>query len=376
MLRLLVLGLLATADALLLPSPEGPYQVGLKIHAMTDHSRVDPYSPADNRHPRRLLTSIFWPVAKSCSHKEVAYFPPATAAWYGAQVSGLGLPNNTFSEMKLDVCDVTKPVKKCRNGTQQRFPLAIFSSGAGNSRLMYSLMAMSLASEGYVVVTVDHPYDADLVEFPDGMIIKSANISEDTESLKKLTQVRAADLSYVVSDLKRTSSLPAGLHESIDFSKLVAYGHSLGGASAASVIKTDTQFLGGVDLDGRLVEPVLSEGIEEPFLLLGRPNHHQEDDTWIQFWKSLRGPKAELALNGTLHGSYTDMPRLFNALNLPAEAKAQAASLIGAIDGERLDKILTSTLSSFFTFVLGGSSEEFNNVVKSFAEVSVINEEL
>lgn len=142
------------------------------------------------------------------------------------------------------------------------------------------------------------------------------------------------------------------------------------------MIKTDTQFLGGVDLDGRLVEPVLSEGIEEPFLLLGRPNHHQEDDTWIQFWKSLRGPKAELALNGTLHGSYTDMPRLFNALNLPAEAKAQAASLIGAIDGERLDKILTSTLSSFFTFVLGGSSEEFNNVVKSFAEVSVINEEL
>ncbi|CAH0039590.1 unnamed protein product [Clonostachys rhizophaga] len=376
MLRLFLLGLLATADALLLPSPEGPYQVGLKIHAMTDHSRVDPYSPADNRHPRRLLTSIFWPVAKSCSHKEVAYLPPATAAWYGTQVSGLGLPNNTFSDMKLDVCDVAKPVKKCRNGTHQRFPLAIFSSGAGNSRLMYSLMAMSLASEGYVVVTVDHPYDADLVEFPDGMIIKSANISEDTESLKKLTQVRAADLSYVVSDLKRTSSLPAGVRESIDFSKLVAYGHSLGGASAASVIKADSQFLGGVDLDGRLVDPVLSEGIEEPFLLLGRPNHRQEDDTWVQFWKSLRGPKAELALNGTLHGSYTDMPRLFDALNLPAEAKAQAASLIGAIDGERLGKILTSTLSSFFSLVLGGSSEEFSNMIKTFAEVSVINEEL
>lgn len=142
------------------------------------------------------------------------------------------------------------------------------------------------------------------------------------------------------------------------------------------MIKADSQFLGGVDLDGRLVDPVLSEGIEEPFLLLGRPNHRQEDDTWVQFWKSLWGPKAELALNGTLHGSYTDMPRLFNALNLPAEAKAQAASLIGAIDGERLDRILTSTVSSFFSLVLGGSSEEFRTTVKSFVEVSVIGEGL
>jgi hypothetical protein len=51
-------------------------------------------------------------------------------------------------------------------------------------------MARSLASEGYAVVTIDHPYDASVVEFPNGKIIKTVGISdEDIPALTKLTQV-------------------------------------------------------------------------------------------------------------------------------------------------------------------------------------------
>jgi hypothetical protein len=39
------------------------------------------------------------------------------------------------------------------------------------------------------VVLIDHPYDADLVVFPDGEIIKSGNIPETKEALINLTAV-------------------------------------------------------------------------------------------------------------------------------------------------------------------------------------------
>lgn len=184
------LAFLATANAILVPNPTGPFGVSLKVHALTDNSRIDPYSPKTDRHKRKLLTSVFWPVETSaCKSKKVAYMPPATAEFYGQQAAAMGLSDETFADFQLQVCDVVKQ-KECSSQKKRGHPLAIFSPGAGRSRLLYSAMAKSLASEGYVVVTVDHPYDADLVEFPDGSIIESANIPDDqTSELIKLVDV-------------------------------------------------------------------------------------------------------------------------------------------------------------------------------------------
>lgn len=187
----LLLSFLHFGNALLLPNPSGPYPVALKINTMTDNHRIDPYAP--DRQKRRILTSIFWPVdSKSCSSKRVPYMPPATAAAYGAQAAQLGLSNDTFSVLEMEVCSVSK-TSACQSSSghnEAKFPLAVFSPGSGNSRLQYSAMARSLASYGYVVVLVDHPYDASIVEFPDGSIIAGGNIPEDEKNLENATQVR------------------------------------------------------------------------------------------------------------------------------------------------------------------------------------------
>jgi predicted dienelactone hydrolase len=73
---------------------------------------------------------------------------------------------------------------------EEKVPIAIFPSGSGNSRLVYNAMARSLASFGNVVVLIDHPYDAIIVEFPDGTVVEGGNIPEDTEILEKATQVQ------------------------------------------------------------------------------------------------------------------------------------------------------------------------------------------
>ncbi|WAO93329.1 1-alkyl-2-acetylglycerophosphocholine esterase [Fusarium falciforme] len=376
----LLLSFLHFGNALLLPNPSGPYPVALKINTLTDNHRIDPYAPDHQK--RRILTSIFWPVdSKSCSTNRVPYMPPATAAAYGAQAAQLGLSNDTFSVLEMEVCSVSK-TSACQSSSghkEAKFPLAVFSPGSGNSRLQYSAMARSLASYGYVVVLVDHPYDAAIVEFPDGTIIAGGNIPEDEKNLEKATQVRAADISFVISQVEKSSfqnKIFKGLPGKVDAKKTVALGHSLGGASAAAAVLSDSRIKGGMNLDGRLFNPVLSKGLNKPFMQLGRPNHRSEDTTWVKFWNKLTGPKIELAIAGTIHGSYLDTALVLKTLGLPKEIMKQTVPIVGSVDGEVLQKTVSELLSAFITYTFGGNKAALLKAVKGTEGVSVVKSQL
>ena len=186
-MRFLSLGLLLTSvQAILIPGPSGPFAVSLTVKAFVDESRDDPYAPIKNathqRPKRRILTSFFSPIDTSkdaCQKEVVPYMPPVTAAAYGQVAESLGLPDTLFQGYELEFCNSNKTrTSKCK--TEARFPVLIFSPGYGGSRLLYSAQVRDLASQGFLVITVDHPYDADFVEFPDGTIITGAP-SNDTD---------------------------------------------------------------------------------------------------------------------------------------------------------------------------------------------------
>ncbi|KAF4339463.1 PAF acetylhydrolase family [Fusarium beomiforme] len=354
-LSLLFLSLLGTGNAILLPKPSGPYGVALRVEGMTDTHRVDPYDPKKGH--RQVLASIFWPVdSTSCSNKAVAYMPPATAKAYGqvAQQS-LGLSNDTFAALEFQVCKTPVAQKGC-GSKKESFPVAVFSPGAGNSRLLYSLMARSLASYGNVVVLIDHPYDPPVVEFPDGKIIQGGNIPDTKEGNQQLGLVKAKDISFTISQILRPSfqkRVFKGLPGSIDTKKIVALGHSLGGASAAIAILSDNRIRGGMDLDGQIFEPALSKGLDKPFFLIGRPNHSEQDTTWKKFYAKLRGPKKEISIKGTVHGSFTDYPHLIKALNLPKAVEKMAEQLVGTVDPSYLEKFLSKTIVDYMKISFG-----------------------
>ena len=138
-----------------------------------------------------------------------------------------------------------------------------------------------------------------------------------------------------------------GLPGSVDKSKIVTLGHSLGGASAAVAILSDRRICGGMDMDGQIFEPALSQGLNKPFFLVGRPNHNEEDATWNKFFANLRGSKKMITINGTVHGSFTDFPQLIQALNLPASASKAVQPLIGTVNPSDFENSLAKTVASF-----------------------------
>ena len=383
---LLFMPFLAFTRALLLPRPNGPFPVSMVVESLTDQSRSDPYAPSGSPHQRRVMTSLFLPIDPAVVRSEVRtipYMTPLVAADYGLLATTVGLPNDTFASFKVESSHVVGGRCKTASQPPTKLPLVVFSPGFGQSRLLYGSMARSLASEGYAVVTIDHPYDASYVEFPDGSFVRNANISTDDDgaleqvlqvsSESKLnpcgefvthatikiltqhlfTQVRAADVSFVIDQLSESTVFRRAYDNHrivIDFGRIVMYGHSLGGAAAATVMLSDPRVRGGVDMDGRFFKPVLEKGLDRPFVLLGRPDHSSEDPTWPAVYDKLLGARVEMAVAGTIHASFTDFPVIVNSLNL---TKSTAELVAGSVSGRRMDLVINSVLVAFCDFVFG-----------------------
>lgn len=177
-------------------------------------------------------------------------------------------------------------------------------------------------------------------------------------------------------DKSTLASLTTGFPESIDLDKVIIYGHSLGGSTAAELMRSDERFRGGIDLDGRLVNPAKDDGIHKPFLLAGRPSHRLEDPTWDEFWPNIRCTKAQLAVSGTKHGSFTDLPRLFGSLGLPEEAKDALESELGSIEADRLDTVRDGMLIAFFDLVLQHRPLPLRQIEQTFSEISIVDVKL
>ncbi|OAA36813.1 PAF acetylhydrolase family protein [Metarhizium rileyi] len=381
------LALLTITSALLVPPPSGPYDVAMRIQSVTDSSRpADPLDLRDRGYGRRIMFSVFLPVDKrgqngcSCPLLSVPYMTPRVAADYGRQAAEFGVSAGFFSAFTMQVCHLDG-VAACR--TDRQFPVVLFTPGLSESRLLYGAGARSLASHGYAVVTVDHPFEANFVEFPDGAVLVGRNIPGDDEPVKEnAIRVRAADLSFVIDQLHNNTlrrSLLDRYPGSLDLGRIVVYAHSVGGGAAAMLTRDDRRVLGGVDFDGQIVEPIRSQGLSKPFLLAGRYGHsapNSTDPTWNQFWPHLTGPRVELAINGTTHGSYTDRPLLISALGLPDVVLDQFAGEIGSIKGPNLQRMVDSVLMAFFDFVFYGKAKELDRLTQRYSEVSITRRNL
>ena len=367
-----ILPFIAASNALtILPHPNNTFLTGVKTTYLVDQNRLDPFAPSPQ--PRAIAVSTFYPVPNSanCSLNATPYMPPATAIYEGELYSHLyGVPNNTFSDLRLSTC---------QDFTAVPFPIVLFSTGLNATRFIYSYLAQAVASAGYIVVTMDHPYDTDVVEFPDGRLIFATNLTEaEVESTD--VETRAADASFVLDQLSIPSQaakiVPLAKGQRLNASRTAFYGHSLGGATVAAAMFNDSRIIGGLDMDGAIQGEVVQGGLDRPFVLFGIPNHEAVDNdlTWDEFWPNLRGERSELALNGSQHITFSDMPFVADALGfrdlLPPDV---VDTLLGSIDGRRAYAVVTQYVIKFMDHVLKGLEVTgLHEPDPSFPEVSVV----
>ena len=368
---------LAASNKVPLPVDIDGHAVNVKTHELVDYSRRDPW--ANQSQPRRLMVSVFaaQPLNATCSPGLYApYMPAKTAAFEDSELASYGAPNGTFFRPELPICEEggcshLLSHSSSRQDPQQHFPTALFSPGLGESRLLYNAICQSVASSGFNVISIDHPYDADIVEFPDGELVYAANIS--TEPLfEKAVAVRVADARFVLDSAE--SILPQARYPGN--SSVIFFGHSMGGATAVQAASEDARILGALNLDGGMFGSVLSDGLQKPVLLMNSAIHNQTTDpSWAEIWPRLSGPKLQLTVRDSLHGTFTDLPLLADVLGINKTLPPGSLNpLLGSINGKTALQVIHRFSAAWLQYVASGKvSEVLAGPTKNWPEVEFTN---
>ncbi|KAI1345638.1 hypothetical protein F5Y01DRAFT_299993 [Xylaria sp. FL0043] len=350
-----------TAFAQVFPSPGGPYKVQWENKELVDANRIDPFNSS---HTRRMAISHFTPVAdKYCAQTcRVLYMPEPVATIeddiLAFAFADYGWPKGLLGGLEVDICcGVSKRAKA------SKFPTLLFGTGLNTTRFWYTDFAMEIASLGYQVIVMDHPYETDVVLFPDGEIIFGGSIPADPNNLTAIEfglDVRNNDVSFVLDTFK--------------VCKTVYFGHSYGGASALAAIAVEPRIQAGLNLDGGLWGPVVNAGVSKPFINFSGSENTTNDESWANFTKAHdeKYPGAwyrELHLDESSHGSFWDLSIIGDFTGL-RENEALVENVLGILKGKRAVEVLRAYLGNYVQFallgagegLLTGESEEFPDV--------------
>ncbi|NUR59629.1 MAG: hypothetical protein HOV87_13320 [Catenulispora sp.] len=361
----------AAGRTLTLPAPQGRFATGESQFRLVDDKRQDTWDPA--KPYRELMISVFYPAVRTGGKPFTKQFPPEAAAAIGAAAE----QNFELPAGLVDWAATTTHSVRDATMAPGRFPVILYSPGAGSARDLNVTLVENLASRGYIVVTIDHTGEAPATEFPDGHIVGNATVNaafaqayKDGTTLAfftKLMTAREADTEVV---LDRLPTLPGRLSQGMDLNRIGMFGHSAGGFTAANLMYTDPRIKAGADMDGTLeytVEPdgtnlsqVALHGLKQPFLLIGSAgqgagNIHSEP-SWTSFWNHRRGWTADVTLNDSLHLSLTDFEALLPQLagKVPAST---LASHLGTVDPHRAVAADRALIDSFFDRFLKGCDD-------------------
>lgn len=340
-----------------LPALTGSYATGTTYYSLLDPNRGENFSPApfDNR---QLLLQIWYPTAGAGSQ------PASYLASPLAEDPSVGFLNLVRPRSFLNA-EIASD--------QATYPLLLFSHGFGELSQTYTARAEELASHGYVVASVTHPYDALFAGFPDGQIISLdpelaaalQNPATSASASTAETQLRAADLQFVLDELTRfNNSDPQNrLTARLDLENIGVFGHSLGGATAAAVMALDSRFDVGINLDGTLWGDVVETGIDRPFMVMGSGL----DGSRQTFLENSTGDRYSFILAGAGHHNFADAPFL-----LPLLEEVGAAGLfeIGAIEPSRGAALINEYTLAFLDQYLKGQPQPLLSSPSPYPEVS------
>jgi pimeloyl-ACP methyl ester carboxylesterase len=357
--------LLLLAIAATLPSPTGSFPVGRVTVEWTDRSRIEALS--DERSGRRLMVDIWYPA-------DASQGPPALyldAAAFERALGEAGLRRQlggAYDIVKAGGVATHAVVNAPFARSVRRAPVLIFSPGGGLVREVYAAQLADLASHGFIVAAITHPYDGIVAVYPEGRWISyDAKRWPQIPSFLgewNLNQLdwHAKDIRFVLDELERADRQGTGLPFAghIDIKRAGAFGHSFGGVAAAKACQTDRRLIACLNQDGLAGrQPFDRDGgswdPSQRFMLIqrapdsGPPPEKDLESMKITRERTLeliaqldRTHDAALQLPGgayevvldrtkTTHMDFTDLPLLGAATSEDADTRARAIAAVRSL---------------------------------------------
>lgn len=267
----------------------GDYAVGTETFTVIDNTRTEVLGPGEG--PRKIAVRVYYPTDKAgvaglekadvLSDKKLK----AIKKMYHAKVKDPAM-------LKADYYEKVPFVEN------QKFPLIIYNHGYTGYVECNTFLCCQLASNGYIVASVGHAYEAVENDYDDGSFdlydtninkIMCDNKKKMTRDQKQLMKEKGTPeelaakfdvfqkehCQYIFSrisewaqdTIQAVDALKTRYADWIDFSKGIgATGHSLGGATAYYLCHYEEEFSCGINIDGSVFGEYDGLVMKKPFM--------------------------------------------------------------------------------------------------------------
>ena len=294
------------------------FLVGVRYFQWQDDQRSDPYYGGK----RLINVQVWYPIASSVkpqNFKKAPYYYQIALAY--SKLHNWSQADAQMVQKIPTAALVDAPLPN----TSTKYPLIIFSPSLGSHVAQYTYYAERLAKAGYIVAGVNHLYESQYVvdsqkriftanhRFHDSLktLQIPAQITVDKyREVKGLRQeVLGQDLIFCLDQLKKSI-----FTQSINFNKVGAWGHSVGGAAAIFASFKDPRFSAVLNLDGTPPSVAMQEGIKTSFMFIedltdykNHPGYKKLHKRRNNFCKKVSKNAYRVLLAGTNHNSFLDI---------------------------------------------------------------------
>lgn len=391
-----------------LPAPRGEWRVGVTDFEVVDRPRQEPFSdePSD---VRRLMVRVWYPADRVDGHTLRPYRTRREADVISRNMAGtLRMPPYFFRHLRGVRTHAYLDAEI--SGRQSKYPAVVFSHGYLGTVEMHSALMESLASHGYIMLSVAHPHESAAVFYPNGevvglhprviaqmstrsidadarTIIASEDIGARFASTQRLyakdtplgrsSPVWRDDMISVVNAVAARAVDPTArsIIERIDLQRLAYAGMSFGGAAAANACHVDMRCRAAVNLDGRentldlfdrqIRTPLLmlSQGAQELVAGLRYNDFHYERAAQA----GQRSDVLRYIVGGSGHWDFSDHTLL---ARWPARELVLFPSVMGEGSGASMAMLIDDAVRGFLDqYVAGVQGHPMSAVLKAHPEL-------
>lgn len=382
-----------------LPLPTGPYTVGTASFEINDAMRQEwmTNNPDDTR---RFAVRVWYPAdAVETAHTEPYWDKAGITGKAYSQNSGMG----SFWYTHLSLSATNSIADASISAEKASYPVVIYSPSFYSLSTDNTMLFEELASNGYIIFSINHTYESIVSLFPDGEAIPGdlshlsdsypahadleeqyyldyadADTREDRASLiqKILTvdesttamiRIRTQDVISLIDELFLLNDGETQFAGKLDLTKICVIGWSFGGATALDACVVDNRIQAGINIDGWPYGEQFNaaEVIRQPVLLMRSERQDEMEDivSALQFEK-LDNPACIVSISGAWHENFWDFPYFFQIYHY--------LGYWGPINPRRLLEIESTYILAFLSASLNGSSADYAAITAGYPEAELL----
>ena len=285
-----------------LPKPTGEFFVGTRNLFFTDNSRKEKLTVKGG--DKRMLQVKIWYPSDVKGETENMYLKDYSAETLWANYKVFNDSKSFFDSLKQYKTFSYENIPV--SNKQKSFPLIFFSQGYYfGLDDYYTALMENLASHGFIIVSITHPYDQVITNTAEGIVlnIKKWRMTKaylqwkkveflhkknpDTTNARQVNRILKAylrgmkvfhrsvnlwvkDVQFVMDTLEKLNNgvVNYPFYGKLDFSRVGTMGQSVGGAVSGQLCYVDQRIKAGVNLDCFQFGDLYNHEMNKPFMLL------------------------------------------------------------------------------------------------------------